>query len=282
MKTAVTGEDGEGHIVYNRSLLALAQHYGFLPRACRPYRAKTKGKVERPFRYIREDFFLGRRFRNLDDLNAQLADWLDTVANVARCMAPRSASSPRRLPPSSPSCRHCPRHPSTRCSSSSAASAMTASSSIGGNYYSVPDRTRRVVEVQQLARPDPHPRSGPHRRRPSCSGRPRAVPHRPGSSQGAAGTAPCGTDAPDGVTIGRRPAITSARARWPSTRRSATTRARCGEPAMTARRPHPRRPRSTASSRAWSRLRMPRALEMLDATLRRIEQGEIDAHRGAR
>ena len=37
----------------------LARHYGFQPRACRPYRAKTKGKVERPFRYIREDFFLG-------------------------------------------------------------------------------------------------------------------------------------------------------------------------------------------------------------------------------
>src|ERR1700756_3168619 len=55
MKTAVTGEDGDGHIVYNRSLLALAQHYGFHPRACRPYRAKTKGKVERPFSYIRQD-----------------------------------------------------------------------------------------------------------------------------------------------------------------------------------------------------------------------------------
>ena len=59
MKTAVTGEDDEGHIVYNRSLLALGQHYGFQPRACRPYRAKTKGKVERPFSYIRQDFFLG-------------------------------------------------------------------------------------------------------------------------------------------------------------------------------------------------------------------------------
>ncbi|PVE21010.1 IS21 family transposase, partial [Microvirga sp. KLBC 81] len=43
MKTAVTGED-DGHIVYNRSLLELAGHYGFHPRACAPYRAKTKGK----------------------------------------------------------------------------------------------------------------------------------------------------------------------------------------------------------------------------------------------
>ena len=35
MKTAVTGEDDEGHIVYNRSLIALAKHFGFLPRARR-------------------------------------------------------------------------------------------------------------------------------------------------------------------------------------------------------------------------------------------------------
>ena len=84
MKTAVTGEDGDGHIIYNRSLIALAKHYGFLPRACRPYRAKTKGKVERPFSYIRKDFFLARSFLNLDDLNAQLQDWLNTVANVRR------------------------------------------------------------------------------------------------------------------------------------------------------------------------------------------------------
>src|SRR5271165_6167386 len=40
-----------------------------------------KGKVERPFRYIREDFFLGGSFRNLDDLNIQLRHWLDTAAN---------------------------------------------------------------------------------------------------------------------------------------------------------------------------------------------------------
>jgi transposase len=86
MKTAVLDEDEQG-IVYNRSLLDLARHYGFHPRACKPYRAKTKGlsaaltsrrgigrspMVERPFRYVREDFFLASTFRDLDDLNAQL------------------------------------------------------------------------------------------------------------------------------------------------------------------------------------------------------------------
>jgi transposase len=63
MKTAVSGEDAEGHIVYNRALVDFARHYGFHPRACRPSRAKTKGKVERPYRYIREDFFLARSFQ---------------------------------------------------------------------------------------------------------------------------------------------------------------------------------------------------------------------------
>ncbi len=80
MKTAVIGEGDEG-IVYNSSLIGMARHYGFHPKACQAYRAKTKGKVERPFRYIRQDFFLARSFRNLDDLNEQLRRWLDTVAN---------------------------------------------------------------------------------------------------------------------------------------------------------------------------------------------------------
>jgi transposase len=46
MKTAVIGEDGcDAHIVYNCALIEFAGHYGFCPKACRPYRAKTKGKV---------------------------------------------------------------------------------------------------------------------------------------------------------------------------------------------------------------------------------------------
>ena len=70
MKTAVLGEVADG-IIYNAQLQALARHYGFTPRACAAYRAKTKGKVERPYRYVRQDFFLGRQFQNLEDLNAQ-------------------------------------------------------------------------------------------------------------------------------------------------------------------------------------------------------------------
>ena len=55
-----------------------------MPRSCRPYRARTKGKVERPIRYIRENFFYGRSFANDDDLNEQAARWLEGTANVRR------------------------------------------------------------------------------------------------------------------------------------------------------------------------------------------------------
>ena len=52
MKTAVIGEDEDGRVVYNRTLVEFAKDYGYLPKACRAYRPETKGKVERPFRYI--------------------------------------------------------------------------------------------------------------------------------------------------------------------------------------------------------------------------------------
>lgn len=149
MKTAVIGEDDQGHIIYNRSLLALARHYAFQPKACRPYRAKTKGKVERPFSYIRQDFFLARTFRNLDDLNDQLRDWLDTVANVRRhgttqrIVAEAFAAERQEL-------QALPAFPFDALLKLERRVSHDGLVSIGGNYYSVPDRTRRVVEVHQL------------------------------------------------------------------------------------------------------------------------------------
>lgn len=74
-------EEG-GRLIENVEFVRFANHWGFKIRACRPYRAKTKGKVERPIRYLRENFFYGRTFRNDADLEAQLAVWLDSKANV--------------------------------------------------------------------------------------------------------------------------------------------------------------------------------------------------------
>ncbi|MGD9885762.1 MAG: IS21 family transposase [Reyranella sp.] len=150
MKTAVTGEDAQGHIIYNRSLIALARHYGFHPRACRPYRAKTKGKVERPFSYIRQDFFLARSFRNLDDLNAQLDDWLAGVANI-RLHGTTQRIVAEAFAAERPELQSLPAFPFDALLRLERRVSHDGLVSIGGNYYSVPDRTRRVVEVHQLA-----------------------------------------------------------------------------------------------------------------------------------
>ena len=60
-----------GQLVVNEEFLRFAAHWGFKAKACRPYRARTKGKVERPIRYIRENFFYGRTFLNDADLDDQ-------------------------------------------------------------------------------------------------------------------------------------------------------------------------------------------------------------------
>ena len=163
MKTAVTGEDDNGHIVYNRSLLALAQHYGFLPKACRPYRAKTKGKVERPFSYIRQDFFLARTFRNLDDLNGQLAEWLASVAN-ARVHGTTQRIVADAFTAEQPELQTLPAAPFDALLKLERRVSHDGLVSIGGNYYSVPDRTGPHAPCRRgapVAGYYPHSRPGP-------------------------------------------------------------------------------------------------------------------------
>jgi len=84
---AVVLSDGRGDggsLVLNAEFLRFAAHWGFAPRACRPYRAQTKGKVERPIRYLRQSFFYGRTFVSDADLNDQALCWLKDTANVRR------------------------------------------------------------------------------------------------------------------------------------------------------------------------------------------------------
>jgi transposase len=151
MKTAVIGEDADRLVVYNRALVDLARHYGFQPRACRPYRAKTKGKVERPFRYIREDFFLGGVFRNLDDLNEQLCRWLDTVANP-RVHATTNRVVNEAFAEEKASLKALPTVPYRAVLRLERRASHEGMVSVGGNLYSVPDTTRRrIFDVHVLA-----------------------------------------------------------------------------------------------------------------------------------
>ena len=86
MRSVVLSDErfGGTGLIMNAEFVRFAAHWGFTARACRPYRAKTKGKVERPIRYVRESFFYGRTFLNDEDLNTQSEHWLHSVCNVRR------------------------------------------------------------------------------------------------------------------------------------------------------------------------------------------------------
>ena len=152
MRTVFSREDPEaGHIVYNRTLVEFARHYGYLPKACQAYRAKTKGKVERPFRYIREDFFLGRSFRNLGDLNDQFQQWLDQVAN-ARTHATTHRVVSEHFAEERPRLQPLPAGPFQAVLRLERRITRDGMVSVDGNLYSVPDTTRRrPVEVHSTA-----------------------------------------------------------------------------------------------------------------------------------
>jgi len=148
MKTAVIGESSDGVVTYNASLVSLLDHYDAAPRACQPYRAKTKGKVERPFRYIRQDFFLARSFRNIDDLNEQFEAWRTEIANP-RVHATTDRVVDEAFAEERPTLKRLPDIPYSAVLTIERRVSKDGMISVGGNHYSVPDTTRRrTLEVQ--------------------------------------------------------------------------------------------------------------------------------------
>jgi transposase len=69
-------------VVFNERLRAFARYWGFRPRACAPYRARTKGKDESGVGYIKRNAIAGRRFASWAELEAHLARWMREVADV--------------------------------------------------------------------------------------------------------------------------------------------------------------------------------------------------------
>ena len=86
MKTVVLERDGDA-IRFHPRFLQLSAHYLFAAHPCRPARANEKGKVERAIRYLRDSFFAGRHFADLDDVRRQFGSWRDHVAHRRQCPA---------------------------------------------------------------------------------------------------------------------------------------------------------------------------------------------------
>lgn len=84
LKSAVLEREGSA-IRFHPTLLELASHYRFEPRPVAVARGNEKGRVERAIRYIRDNFFAGRQWQDLDDLNQQALSWCDGTAAERRC-----------------------------------------------------------------------------------------------------------------------------------------------------------------------------------------------------
>jgi transposase len=61
------------HFRWNPQFLELCGHYRMRPTACQPYRPRTKGKVERPFFYLEQQFIKGTHFASLSHFLEELA-----------------------------------------------------------------------------------------------------------------------------------------------------------------------------------------------------------------
>jgi transposase len=82
-KSAVLQASNMGSPRFNERFVDLARHYGFTPRACRPYRARTKGKDERMVSYVKHNFFVRyRSFESWEHLNQLAEHWLWEEADL--------------------------------------------------------------------------------------------------------------------------------------------------------------------------------------------------------
>ncbi len=69
-------------VVFNDKLTAFAKHWGFRPRACAPYRARTKGKTENGVGYVKRNAIAGRAFPSWEALEAHLEAWTREIADM--------------------------------------------------------------------------------------------------------------------------------------------------------------------------------------------------------
>ena len=84
LKSAVLERQGDA-IRFHPTLLELSAHYRFEPRPVAVARGNEKGRVERAIRYIRDNFFAGRHWQTLEELNAQAEQWCQGASANRRC-----------------------------------------------------------------------------------------------------------------------------------------------------------------------------------------------------
>jgi transposase len=135
LKSVVLERVGE-HIRFHPRILDLAAHYHFAPKPCAPYRGNEKGKTERQIHYLRHSFFAARPFRDVADLNRQLARWIDEIALSRKLPDGRTVRD--ALDDERPQLLPLPEHPLESDLVRALASGKTPYVRFDGNDYSIP------------------------------------------------------------------------------------------------------------------------------------------------
>jgi len=139
-KTAVISHTNGQAAQFNPRFVDLAGCYGFQPRACQPYRARTKGKDERMVGYVKQNFFVRyRAFDSVEQMNLLAEHWLAEEADprlhgtVREIVIERFARELPALQPL-PAVRYDTAYYETRQAS------WDSYVEVRGNRYSVPDQ----------------------------------------------------------------------------------------------------------------------------------------------
>jgi transposase len=81
-RALVTSHDvATREVSFNERLRAFADYWKVVPKACAPYRARTKGKDERGVGYVKRNAMAGHRFASFGALEAHLSWWMREIAD---------------------------------------------------------------------------------------------------------------------------------------------------------------------------------------------------------
>jgi transposase len=69
-------------VTFNPQFLPFADRYGFRPFPTWPGEPHEKGLVERPILYLKNNFWAGRKFASMEDLESQGHGWREGICNV--------------------------------------------------------------------------------------------------------------------------------------------------------------------------------------------------------
>jgi len=66
---------------YQRDYFLFSKHYGFSPSPSRVRTPTDNAQAESRIKYVKRNFFQGRKFQDIDDCNRQLREWMESVSH---------------------------------------------------------------------------------------------------------------------------------------------------------------------------------------------------------